>query len=623
MELVYLWVEEYKNIEKQGFNFSPKFECKYDEDTKELTIDEKKDYKSIFPDNINITAIVGENGSGKSRVLKLLIYLIYNKFNPKEKRNIPVKKAFLICKTPNGYEHLNYDIDIKKINCNQDLKELEKIDFYSIYHNYLLDTLKTDNSYDNFIDSLYHRSDTYKTPILLEPFKQANVINLNDYIDRNNEIFFEQFIKEKQPEFVKNFFEPNGCKIYFNQKKLIKKIETINDMSSGNPILKSKSIEDFRNDPKLKGVTLGRFTKKSTEEIIKDINSLFRTKKTKEQYQKINNIYFGLKILLKDIDGIQNKGFREKLFYCLREEDILTALNETIENINKRIIFESLFNEDNYNFEKKKFEQVVVFEEKILNDDKNFELFHNYINNSKIYAKIMDIKKIRHIGNYLPSWIYKEFFENEKSFDSLSSGEKHYFTFFVNIIYQLDNLLEVDRYDTINLFLDEVELSMHPNWQKRFLSDLFVVLEDYSIGCNIIITSHSPFLISDLPKENVIFLENGEQKYPFKDKQTFGANIHTLLSDGFFMDNGLMGEFAKNKINDVIEILNDKRKKSKKNIDYCKNIISLIGEPVLKLTLENMLEEKIHQNESKLERLKRKQKKLEDEIKSLENKSDE
>ena len=67
MELVYLWVEEYKNIKNQGFNFSPRFECKYDGEN--LTITENKDYMSIFPDNINITAIVGENGSGKSSAL--------------------------------------------------------------------------------------------------------------------------------------------------------------------------------------------------------------------------------------------------------------------------------------------------------------------------------------------------------------------------------------------------------------------------------------------------------------------------------------------------------------------------------------------------------------------------
>ncbi|PHQ65833.1 MAG: hypothetical protein COB99_01870, partial [Sulfurimonas sp.] len=88
MELVYLWVEDYKNIKKQGFNFSPRFECEFDDETKELTIDEKKDYVSIFPDNINVTAIVGENGSGKSSIIKLLLLLIYFK---KNKNNIHKK----------------------------------------------------------------------------------------------------------------------------------------------------------------------------------------------------------------------------------------------------------------------------------------------------------------------------------------------------------------------------------------------------------------------------------------------------------------------------------------------------------------------------------------------------
>ena len=78
MELVYLWVEDYKNIKRQGFNFSPRFRCEYDEDKNELTIDENDDYiPDFFGKNINVTAIVGKNGSGKSSLLNLIDNMYY------------------------------------------------------------------------------------------------------------------------------------------------------------------------------------------------------------------------------------------------------------------------------------------------------------------------------------------------------------------------------------------------------------------------------------------------------------------------------------------------------------------------------------------------------------------
>lgn len=49
IELVYLWVEKYKNIENEGFNFSPRFKCEYKNDTKVLTIDKKDNDINIFP----------------------------------------------------------------------------------------------------------------------------------------------------------------------------------------------------------------------------------------------------------------------------------------------------------------------------------------------------------------------------------------------------------------------------------------------------------------------------------------------------------------------------------------------------------------------------------------------
>ncbi|MDZ7817459.1 MAG: hypothetical protein U5K55_02095 [Aliarcobacter sp.] len=81
---------------------------------------------------------------------------------------------------------------------------------------------------------------------------------------------------------------------------------------------------------------------------------------------------------------------------------------------------------------------------------------------------------------------------------------------------------------------------------------------------HIVITSHSPYTFRSTKKEcNILekYKKNDEEvknenqkagncKNVSKDikLKTFGANIHTLLSDGFFMSDGLMGEFAKSKI---------------------------------------------------------------------------
>ena len=67
--------------------------------------------------------------------------------------------------------------------------------------------------------------------------------------------------------------------------------------------------------------------------------------------------------------------------------------------------------------------------------------------------------------------------------------------------------------------------------------------------------------------------------------------MEPLLSDSFFMEDGLMGEFAKSKIDKAITLLNQD-KLDEKDLKYCEQIISIIGEPIVKNQLQRMLDSK-------------------------------
>ena len=176
-----------------------------------------------------------------------------------------------------------------------------------------------------------------------------------------------------------------------------------------------------------------------------------------------------------------------------------------------------------------------------------------------------------------------------------------------------DNCLSGENY-TMVLMLDEIENNFHVQWQKELLihilSFLMVIsgkwyFDNKRIKFLILLSSHSPFLLSDIPKQNIIFLdkdENGNCKVVdglTEKKQTFGANIHTLLSDSFFMEDGLMGEFAKGKINEIIdfhkEVEEENSEKEALKIKYLENqnkfwqTQSIVGEAYLKQILENHL----------------------------------
>ena len=184
------------------------------------------------------------------------------------------------------------------------------------------------------------------------------------------------------------------------------------------------------------------------------------------------------------------------------------------------------------------------------------------------------------------------------------------------------NHSESEENENTFFLIDEPDTTFHPNWQRKYISQLLNIYKNYKKNIHLIITSHSPFILSDLPKQNVIFLEKDEKTgncintTDKVDLNPFGANIHTLLSHGFFMKDGLMGEFAKDKIDTAIKYLNQKIL-TQDELDYCENIISIIGEPIIKRQLQKMLDSK---KLSEIDIIKKQIAELQEELEKKENK---
>ncbi len=500
MELVYLWVEDYKNIKKQGFNFSPRFECefedKYDENGKledncELVITPKEHLKNFFGDNINVTAIVGENGSGKSSLLEFLCIFFkidisflqkgieINKLN----KNLP--KEFLII----FYDGLNYKVinttNIKIINKFEPL-DLSKLSFF------------TNNDFGrNKYNPIYKNEKFYVNNKFI-----SNVIN---FIKNENK-FYETF--------------------YFNPTSIY--LSVYNSTSSD-----------------------------LLEKIAIQINNEYANAESKLNYKP---------------DELKKEN-EKSLRYLVENKNILDSvfIGTKDDSLHK-------FNKD-YNI-----------------NDRDVIKFIEFLNKFGL-IEIYDATK--------------SFYSNNKqnvglNFNELSTGEKDN----IKLLLDIYSYVKTNKNSTKLFFLDEPNNSYHPNWQKEYINNLLEFITYYSCQKNYLyITTHSPFILSDLPKENIIFLKkdklNGNCKNVSKDieMQTFGANIHTLLSHGFFMDGGLMGEFAKNTIDDIIKNLKDEKfNPTMEEKEKVLATVRIIGEDFLRVKLLDMYYKKFNDDLTKRQR---------------------
>ena len=176
-----------------------------------------------------------------------------------------------------------------------------------------------------------------------------------------------------------------------------------------------------------------------------------------------------------------------------------------------------------------------------------------------------------------------------------SSGEKQFLQVVGAVLYHLHNIDSIAsnemRYRNINLIFEEIELYFHPEWQRKWVYWLIAMLRSitykYIRNINVVLVTHSPFVLSDIPKTNVLFLKGGRPNYDMQ-MNTFGANIHHLLKNGFFLPGLPMGEFAHRKIDEIFAKLNEGNFPLG-NLEQIYDDIMQVGEPVIRNELMMLL----------------------------------
>ncbi len=210
----------------------------------------------------------------------------------------------------------------------------------------------------------------------------------------------------------------------------------------------------------------------------------------------------------------------------------------------------------------------------------------------------------------------------------VSSGEQHFLNLFSVLYSHAENIragvdIDVHSHNSLGhikndilLLLDEGDNAFHPQWKKEYVKNLRTYLPIIFEGFNlqIIITSHDPLTLSDIPKNSIVFLEKGAFGTVIGDsatKHTFGANLSDLLKDSFFLNDGQIGDFVADKIDETIqEIRNGDIKPERRRT--LERVIKTIDEPIIKFKLAEMLRDAIGDTEFERELLDNEIKRLQE-----------
>lgn len=137
------------------------------------------------------------------------------------------------------------------------------------------------------------------------------------------------------------------------------------------------------------------------------------------------------------------------------------------------------------------------------------------------------------------------------SIDNASSGEFHF-------IFNMLNILSYIEQNSL-ILIDEPEISLHPEWQCRYISVLRKVLSDYP-SCHVVIASHSHFLAAELNPESSSItqvINNGKNIIgTIYESDTFGWSVESILYNVFNIKT-LRNYYLERDVNKILRLTSD------------------------------------------------------------------